>query len=189
VAQEGAPGDGDALPRRADAVVRVPDEGDQARAQARPPARLGGRARLRRVVPQHRRGGHRAHPLPEYGINFEPKKFLSTLYSWLLAAGETFLVEPIIILAVYATPRYIDWAMLPHEPKPPKEPKRPMTLDDLKGLKKSRVQRILKDRVEGGLMRSKAPPRSPEISLPGSPEMRRGKLSLAGTSRKNVADF
>ena len=125
-----------------------------------------------------------------YGINFEPKKFLSTLYSWLLAAGETFLVvEPIIILAVYATPRYIDWAMLPHEPKPPKEPKRPMTLDDLKGLKKSRVQRILKDRVEGGLKRSKAPPRSPEISLPGSPEMRRGKLSLAGTSRKNVTDF
>ena len=64
-----------------------------------------------------------------------------------------------------------------------------LTLDDLKGLKKSRVQRILKDRVEGGLKRSKAPPRSPEISLPGSPEMRRGKLSLAGTSRENVTDF
>ena len=66
-----------------------------------------------------------------------------------------------------------------------------MTLDDLKGLKKSRVQRILKDRVEGGSKRPKAPapPRSPEISLPGSPEMRRGKLSLAGTSRNNLADF
>ena len=130
-----------------------------------------------------------------YGINFELNKFLSTFYSWCLAAGETFLViEPIIILAVYATPRYIDWAMLPHEPKPFKGPKRPMTLDDLKGLKKSRVQRILKrveDRVEGSSKRSKAPepPRSPQISLPGSPEMRRGKLSLAGASRKNLTDF
>ena len=130
-----------------------------------------------------------------YGINFELVKFLSTLYSWFLAAGETFLVvEPIIILAVYATPRYIDWAMLPHEPKPPKEPKRPMTLDDLKGLKKSRVQRILQrveDRVEANSKRSKAPepPRSPQISLPGSPEMKRGKLSLAGASRKNLLDF
>lgn len=130
-----------------------------------------------------------------YGINFELNKFLSTLYSWFLAAGETFLVvEPIIILAVYATPRYIDWAMFPHEPKTPKEPKRPMTLDDLKGLKQSRVQRILKrveDRVEGSSRRSKAPepPRSPQISLPGSPEMKRGKLSLAGASRKNLTDF
>ena len=131
-----------------------------------------------------------------YGINFELNKFLSTLYSWFLAAGETFMViEPIIILAVYATPRYIDWAMFPHEPKPPKEKyKRPMTLDDLKGLKQSRVQRILKrveDRVEGSSKRSKArePPRSPQISLPGSPEMKRGKLSLAGASRKNLTDF
>ena len=91
--------------------------------------------------------------------------------------------------------RYIDWAMFPHEPKPPKEKyKRPMTLDDLKGLKQSRVQRILKrveDRVEGSSKRSKArePPRSPQISLPGSPEMKRGKLSLAGASRKNLTDF
>jgi hypothetical protein len=93
-----------------------------------------------------------------YGIHFEVSKFMTTFYSWSLAAGETFLiVEPIIIGIVFATPRMIDRAMLPSEPKESRGPKA-LTLADLKGLKKGRVQNLLK----GGAKRYKAPEASPK---------------------------
>ena len=126
-----------------------------------------------------------------YGVEFQVPKFMTTIYSWLVAAGEMFLfVEPIIILAVFATPRFIDWAMLPREPKDGGwQPKieairKAVDLKDLKGSKKGKARQLLPGIAS---KRSKAPaPRSPEVCLPGSPEMRRGKLSLAGASRKSL---
>lgn len=49
-----------------------------------------------------------------YGTNFDDVKVPSTLYSWAVAAFESFvLVEPIVIMVVFMTPRLIDRTMLP----------------------------------------------------------------------------
>lgn len=52
-----------------------------------------------------------------FGIHFNDDKFITTMYGWAIAAGENFLlVEPIVILVVFATPRLIDRVMLQMEP-------------------------------------------------------------------------